>query len=42
MGEGRGLYRRVRNLTADNEFCIVAVGGGSVIDTAKVNELVAG
>jgi UDP-N-acetylglucosamine transferase subunit ALG13 len=33
---GRGMYRRVQNLIVDREVVIVAVGGGSVIDAAKV------
>ncbi len=40
QNEHRGLHRRVRNFVRDkDDFVIVAVGGGSVIDLAKVMSL---
>lgn len=40
MNEHRGLHRRIRNFVRDrDDFVIVAVGGGSVLDLAKVMSL---
>lgn len=37
LNEFRGLYRRVRNFVGDrDDIVILAVGGGSCIDLAKV------